>query len=143
MEKDLILIEQALGISRKEPNEYSPLALAYLGDAVYEVVIRTLVMSRGSVQLQKMHQKTASLVKADSQAGIYMVIEEQLTEEEKAVYKRGRNAHSGTMPKHATMKDYRMATGFEALIGYLYLKERMDRITELCAAGLREIGEIE
>lgn len=142
MEKDLILIENALGIERKNPNEYSPLALAYIGDAIYEVVIRTLVMSRGSVQLNKMHNKTASLVKADAQAKLYMSIEESLTEEEKAIYRRGRNAHSGTMPKHATMKDYRMATGFEALMGYLYLSENMERVTELCAMGLKAIGEI-
>ena len=80
-----------------------------------------------------MHKKTAGLVKAEAQANFYKVLEEELTEEEKAVYRRGRNAKSVTMAKHATMKDYRMATGFEALMGYLYLTEH----------GLKKLGELE
>ena len=126
-----------------EAREHSPLALAYLGDAVYELAIRTFVMNHGNTQVNKMHKKTAGLVKAEAQANFYKVLEEELTEEEKAVYRRGRNAKSVTMAKHATMKDYRMATGFEALMGYLYLTEQMERMAELLGHGLKKLGELE
>jgi len=126
-----------------EAREYSPLALAYLGDAVYELAIRTFVMNHGNTQVNKMHKKTAGFVKAEAQANFYKVLEEELTEEEKAVYRRGRNAKSVTMAKHATMKDYRMATGFEALMGYLYLTEQMERMAELLGHGLKKLGELE
>ena len=126
-----------------EAREYSPLALAYLGDAVYELAIRTFIMNHGNTQVNKMHKKTAGLVKAEAQANFYKVLEEELTEEEKAVYRRGRNAKSVTMAKHATMKDYRMATGFEALMGYLYLTEQMERMAELLGHGLKKLGELE
>ena len=104
--------------------------------------IRTLVMNRGNMQVNKMHKKTANLVKADAQARFYLLLEEELTDAEKAVYRRGRNAKSFTMPKHATMKDYRMATGFEALMGYLYLTEQFDRMAELLGKGLEQMGEL-
>ena len=127
METCLNCFKEAMKLKEVEAREYSPLALAYLGDAVYELAIRTFVMNHGNTQVNKMHKKTAGLVKAEAQANFYKVLEEELTEEEKAVYRRGRNAKSVTMAKHATMKDYRMATGFEALMGYLYLTEQMER----------------
>ena len=127
METGLNAFKEALHLKHVEAGEYSPLALAYIGDAVYELAIRTLVMNRGNMQVNKMHKKTANLVKADAQARFYLLLEEELTDAEKAAYRRGRNAKSFTMPKHATMKDYRMATGFEALMGYLYLTEQFDR----------------
>ena len=120
----------------------SPLALAYIGDAVYELAIRTRVVSRGNVQVSKMHKKSAGLVKAESQAALFKLISEELTEEEMAVYKRGRNAKSYTMAKNATMTDYRMATGLEALVGYLYLKEDFERLLTLIGHGLEKMGEI-
>ena len=126
----------------RESREYSPLALAYLGDAAYELAIRGMVMNRGNVQVNKMHKKTASLVKAQAQAAFYRLIEESLTEEEKAVYRRGRNAKPASVAKNATVHDYRMATGFEARIGYLYLTEQFARMSELLGEGLRKMGEI-
>ena len=114
-------IAKALKLEAVDPRTYSPLVLAYIGDAVYELLIRTKVINHGSMQVNKMHKKSASLVKAETQANIIKAIQEDLTEEELAVYKRGRNAKSATTAKHATMIDYRMATGFEALVGYLYL----------------------
>lgn len=143
METCLNCFKEAMKLKEVEAREYSPLALAYLGDAVYELAIRTFVMNHGNTQVNKMHKKTASLVKAEAQANFYKVLEEELTEEEKAVYKRGRNAKSVTMAKHATMKDYRMATGFEALMGYLYLTEQMERMAELLGHGLKKLGELE
>lgn len=143
METCLNCFKEAMKLKEVEAREYSPLALAYLGDAVYELAIRTFVMNHGNTQVNKMHKKTAGLVKAEAQANFYKVLEEELTEEEKAVYRRGRNAKSVTMPKHATMKDYRMATGFEALMGYLYLTEQMERMAELLGHGLKKLGELE
>ena len=143
METCLHCFTKALKLKEVEARDYSPLALAYLGDDVYELSIRTFVMNHGNTQVNKMHKKTAGLVKAEAQANFYKVLEEELTEEEKAVYRRGRNAKSVTMAKHATMKDYRMATGFEALMGYLYLTEQMERMAELLGHGLKKLGELE
>lgn len=135
------LMAEALKLQPVNVCAYSPLVLAYIGDAVYEVLIRTKVINRGSMQVNKMHKKSASLVKAESQANMIKVLQEELTEEELSVYKRGRNARSATMAKHATMIDYRMATGFEALIGYLYLQSRYERLLTLIHDGLEKIGE--
>lgn len=121
---------------------YSPLVLAYIGDGVYELMIRTMIVNRGNMQVSKMHRKSASLVKAETQAKLIKLLEPELTEEEMAVYKRGRNAKSATMAKHATMIDYRMATGFEALIGYLFLAERFIRMAQVIGWGLEKLGEL-
>lgn len=143
MEESLISrCKELLMLEERDPNGYSPLVLAYLGDAVYELVIRTRVVNRGNTQVNKMHRMTAGLVKAEAQAKMYMLLEEKLTEEEQAVYRRGRNAKSATMAKHATMRDYRMATGFEALMGWLYLNGRLERLTELVSLGLKKMGEL-
>lgn len=135
-------IAKALNLEAVDPCTYSPLVLAYIGDAVYELLIRTKVINHGSMQVNKMHKKSASLVKAETQANIIKAIQDDLTEEELAVYKRGRNAKSATTAKHATMIDYRMATGFEALVGYLYLQARHSRLLELIRDGLEKIGEL-
>lgn len=134
-------MKQALVLQDVDVCTYSPLVLAYIGDAVYELLIRTRVINQGSMQVNKMHKKSASLVKAETQANLIKVLQEELTQEEHAVYKRGRNAKSVTTAKHATMIDYRMATGFEALVGYLYLTGRMDRLLLLVHDGLEKIGE--
>ncbi len=134
-------MKQALELQDVDVRTYSPLVLAYIGDAVYELLIRTRVINHGSMQVNKMHKKSASLVKAETQANLIKALMDGLTEEELAVYKRGRNAKSVTTAKHATMIDYRMATGFEALIGYLYLTEQTGRMLELVHEGLEKIGE--
>lgn len=120
---------------------YSPLTLAYMGDGIYELIIRTLLVKQGNAQASKLHRKASSLVKASAQAAMIQALKEELTEEEFAVFKRGRNAHSGTMAKNATMSDYRKATGFEALMGYLYLKGDWERMFYLIKQGLTK-GEI-
>ena len=130
------------GLLRENPRQMSAATLAFLGDAVYELLIRTKVINHGSMQVNKMHKKSASLVKAETQANIIKAIQDDLTEEELAVYKRGRNAKSATTAKHATMMDYRMATGFEALVGYLYLQAQHDRLLDLIRDGLEKIGEL-
>lgn len=136
------MIKQALQLQDMDANSYSPLALAYIGDAVYELLIRTRVMNQGNMQVNKMHKRSAALVKAQAQAELIGQIFNELSAEEMAIYKRGRNARSATMPKHATMRDYRMATGFEALVGYLYLTGCHERLLELIHAGLMKIGEL-
>ncbi len=116
--------------------EYSPLALAYIGDAVYELIIRSLVLNEGNRQVQKMHKRTSSMVQASAQARIITALNDRLTEEEHAVYKRGRNAKSMSPAKNQSVSDYHKATGFEALMGYQYLKKEWKRMLELIKAGL-------
>ncbi len=135
------LMDEALKLQPVDARGYSPLVLAYIGDAVYELFIRTRVINQGSIQVNKMHKKSASLVKAETQANIIRALMEELTEEELAVYKRGRNAKAVSTAKHATMIDYRMATGFEALMGYLYLTGDYARLLALVHDGLEKIGE--
>ena len=106
-------------------------------------MIRAKVVNKGSIQVNKLHKKSAELVKAGTQAAMIRLLEEELTAQEHAVYKRGRNAKSVTMAKHATMADYRTATGFEALVGWLFLEERFERLTELVSMGLEKIGAME
>jgi ribonuclease-3 family protein len=102
-------------------------------------------MNHGSTQVNNMHKKSAKLVNAGTQADIIrrLLEEEDLTPEEIAVYKRGRNAKSVTTAKHATMADYRTATGFEALCGYLYLNGELERLIAVVSKGLERIGELE
>lgn len=132
------LLNQVFHLEDKDLRTYSPLTLAYIGDGVYELVIRTILVKKGNCPVNQLHRKASSLVKAGTQSSMMEVIEPMLTEEEHSVYRRGRNAHSPTMAKHATMADYRRATGFEALIGYLYLKDDFSRIIELVRAGIGE-----
>ena len=142
METGLDCFKKALRLGPVDAGQYSPLALAYIGDAVYELIIRTMIMNRGNVQVNKMHRRTAALVMAGAQADLYRRLEPDLTEAERAVYRRGRNAKSATMPRHATMKDYRTATGLEALVGYLYLTEQFERLAQLMGLGLERLGAI-
>ena len=135
------LMKEALQLEPIDVCSYSPLALAYMGDAVYEVLIRTRVMNRGSMQVNKMHKKSASLVKAEAQARMIQALQEELTEEETAVYIRGRNAHSASSAKNESIRVYRLATGFEALVGYLYLTGQYERLLKLVHDGLERIGE--
>ena len=143
METSLIeFMTKGLDLPQMDPKAYSPLGLAYIGDAVYEIGVRTLVISEGNMSVNKYHKKSSSLVKASAQAGVYDNIKEKLTDEEAAVYKRGRNAKSATAAKNASIVEYRMATGVEALIGYLYLSGRTARALELIKIGL-DVGENE
>mgnify|MGYP001131975629 CR=1 FL=1 len=119
-----------------KPNEVSSLALAYIGDAIYEIFVRTMVLSKGNAPVNKLHKQSKEYVNAKGQAELYQVIAEYLTEEEKAVFRRGRNAKSYTTPKNMDIADYRCATGLEALFGYLYLKGDMQRALELFEKGV-------
>ena len=129
-------IYRQFGESKLKPEQYSALGLAYIGDAVYDLIIRTLVLRKGNYSVKTFHKMTSSIVKAESQARLVESIEPDLTEEENRVFHHGRNAKSATSAKNASITDYRIATGFEALIGYLYLSHRMDRAMELVKDGL-------
>lgn len=121
--------------------EYSPLALAYIGDAVFDLIIRSLVLNEGNRQVQKLHKRTSAIVQASSQARMITALNDELSQEEHAVYKRGRNAKSLSPAKNQSVSDYHKATGFEALIGYLYLKKEWKRMLELIKAGLEILQE--
>ena len=138
METNLIQLDELFHLENQDLRSYSPLTLAYIGDGVYELIIRTILVKKGNCPVNRLHKKASSLVKAGEQSAIMEVIEEELTPEELSVYRRGRNAHSPTMAKHATMADYRRATGFEALMGYLYLKEDYTRMLTLVRMGIGE-----
>lgn len=118
--------------SNKKPNQYSPLALAYIGDGVYELYVRSRVIEEHSnLPAHKLHLHTVKYVKAHAQSNSIEALQNILTEEEAAVYRRGRNAKSATVPKNANIVEYRRATGFEALIGYVYLTGDTERLNKL------------
>lgn len=137
----LTKIKETFAVREADVRAYSPLTLAYIGDAVYDIIIRTVVVGRSNRPANELHKKTSSLVKAETQAMLVEALLPRLSEEEAAVYKRGRNAKSYTSAKNATIADYRKATGFEALVGYLYLQDRTGRVLELVREGLIQIGK--
>ena len=138
METYLMQMKELFHLEDQDIRSYSPLTLAYIGDGVYELIIRTILVKKGNCPVNRLHKKASSLVKAAAQSAIIEKIEEELTQEEHDIYRRGRNAHSPTMAKHATMADYRRATGFDALMGYLYLKEDYERMITLVRKGIGE-----
>ena len=121
--------------------EYSPLTLAYIGDSIYDLIIKSLGVNEGNRQVQKLHKETSMRVQASAQSKMMRAIQEHLTEEEHAVFKRGRNAKSVSPAKNQSITDYRRATGFEALMGYLYLKKEWKRMLELVKIGLESMDE--
>ena len=121
--------------------EYSPLTLAYIGDSSDDLIIKALVVNEGNRQVQKLHKETSMRVQASAQSKMMRAIQEHLTEEEHAVFKRGRNAKSVSPAKNQSITDYRRATGFEALMGYLYLKKEWKRMLELVKIGLESMDE--
>lgn len=133
------IISENMGLKDNPIESYSPLTLAYIGDAIYEIVIRTMVVSEGNTQVNKLHKRSSSLVKAETQAKMIKLLMEKdkLTEEELHYYKRGRNAKSYTSAKNASIGDYRIATGFEALMGYLYITRQSGRMISLIKDGLK------
>ena len=146
LDNDLVkCIYEGLDMKHTEPSQLSPLVLAYIGDSIYDLVIKTWVIEQGNMQVNKLsrfnklNKKTSSIVKAESQSAMIGVIEPMLSEHEEAVYKRGRNAKSYTSAKNASIGDYRRATGFEALMGYLYLSGQYERMMELVKAGLESL----
>ena len=129
-------IKEEYGLLDVNPNELAPLILAHIGDAIYEVVIRTITLSKGNRAIEKVHKDATKYVNAKAQADIIEKLQPILTEEELNIYKRGRNAKSNTKAKNASINDYRKATGFEALMGYLYLSNKTERMLDLIKEGI-------
>lgn len=122
---------------------YSPLALAYIGDCIFDLVIKSLILNEGNKPVQKLHKETSRYVQASSQSKMMRRLQEELTEEEHQIYKRGRNSKTVSPAKNQTVTDYRRATGFEALIGYLYLNREYRRMLELVKLGIDSLNEEE
>jgi ribonuclease III family protein len=121
----------------------SPLELAFIGDAVWELYARSHVLARGIRRPNALHKETTKYVRAKAQAELAAVLWDRLTEEEQTVLRKGRNAKSGTVRKNADILDYRHSTGFEALIGYLYGQADRSRLEELCQFALQHIDDME
>lgn len=132
-------MSQIPGMKSADPKMSSPLVLAYIGDCVYDLIIKMMVAGRGGKQVHKLHEETSRYVQASAQSFMMRAMQEHLTDEEHSVYRRGRNTRSVSAAKNQSITDYRRATGFEALIGYLYLKKEYKRLTELVTIGLESI----
>lgn len=148
MEKSIMVdfhdyIENALQLQEVDTNSYSPLVLAYIGDCVFDLIIKSMVINGGNKQVHKLHEETSGYVQASSQSKMMRAMQPCLNEEEHAIYRRGRNAKSVSPAKNQSITDYRRATGFEALIGFLYLKREYERIMELVKIGLDSLEEKE
>ncbi len=133
-------VKEVFGCGEQDVRQYSPLALAYIGDAVYDLVIRSVVVERANRPSRDLHRETVRYVNAVAQAQMIHLLLGELTEEELAVYKRGRNAKPYTFAKNSSIQEYKQATGYEALVGYLYLTDRMDRLLALVKRGIELAG---
>ncbi|MCI8835900.1 MAG: ribonuclease III [Ruminococcus sp.] len=129
-------IQEMLHLEAMDAKVYSPLVLAYIGDCVYDLVIKSMVISKGNRQVHKLHEETSSYVQASAQSLMMRAMQEHLTAEEHTVYRRGRNTKPVSAAKNQSITDYRRATGFEALLGYLYLNGEYERLLELVKIGL-------
>lgn len=124
-------INEAFGIDEVDLKTYSPLTLAFLGDCVYDLIIRTMLVEEKNRSVSSLHKDKSSLVCAEKQAEMSKKMKDILTEEEYDIFRRGRNAKTVSHAKNAGLADYHKATGFECLIGYLYLEGKVDRILEI------------
>ena len=136
-------MQEVFQMKEVDVHSYSPLTLAYIGDSIYDLIIKSLVINQGNRQVNKLHKETSMYVQASTQSLMMRAMQEELTEEEHAVYKRGRNAKSVSPAKNQSITDYRRATGFEALLGYLYLKKERKRMLDLVKIGLDSLKEKE
>jgi len=135
-------LEKTFGIGKWKTSQQSALSLAFIGDCVYDLVIRTILTTHEGGTNKSLHKKATNIVKAESQALLIDAIEDELTEEEKQIFHHGRNAKSSSSAKNASIVAYRKATGLEALIGYLYLEKRYSRIMTLMKSGLTKTGQL-
>lgn len=138
----LELIKKEFNISGENPNSLSPLTLAFIGDSVFGAIVKTVVVLSGNCPANELDKKAVKYIKATSQAKMadFLLENEMLTEEENNIYRRGRNAKSPTTAKNASVGDYRKATGLEALVGYLYLQGKQERVVELVRQCVDALG---
>lgn len=130
-------------LTDREANAYSPLSLAFLGDSVYDTLVREHLLMKANMPVSKLHSAKIKLVCAEFQSDAYEKVAEQLSERELAVLKRGRNATGNTVPKHADAVQYRRATAIESLFGFLYITGRTERVRELFALIMSDGEEAE
>ncbi len=130
-------MSEALGYPMEDPRQIPALNLAYVGDTVYDLYVRAYLIHTHPEMVHNLHVLSAQMVCAQGQARAFFALEPLLTEEELAVYRRGRNAHSGTVPKNANVTDYRVATGLETLLGHLWVLGREERIDALMAIAVQ------
>ncbi|MBR0157256.1 MAG: ribonuclease III [Clostridia bacterium] len=128
------------GKGHADPAQLGPLSLAYMGDTVYDLYVRTMLLDTTTLTAHGLHQAAVKLVCAKAQAAAFRRIEPMLTEQELAVFRRGRNTHIGTVPHSASIIDYRIATGLEAMLGWLYLSGDDGRIRTIMSAILSDDG---
>ena len=133
-------IEDIAGKDAKA-KELSPLVLAYVGDSVFELIVRTYVVYEGTRHVKELNIISDKMVNAKAQIDLYNAVKDMFTDEEAAVYRRGRNAKISSSAKNATLADYKRATGLEALFGYLYLSDNVSRAMELFKAGMENLKE--
>lgn len=136
----LQLIRRDFGLVEVDLRTLSPLTLAFVGDCVYDLILRTVIVERHNASPNQLHREKSRLAKAPSQAEMAEALQEELTQEELAVYRRGRNAKSHTTAKNASVLDYRKATGLEALYGWLYLSGQEERLLQLIRLSLNRLG---
>lgn len=136
MEHFFDTFREKLNIGELDVRTYSPLALAYIGDSIYDCLIKLYLVGQGNRSVNKFHKLSKNYVKASEQARILKAIEPMLSEDELKIIKRGRNAKSQSVPKNAKLSDYQMATGFECLLGYLMITRDYDRIIECVVEGI-------
>ena len=137
IEKPILLtVNEIFNSKEVRPNEYSPLALAFIGDSVFDLVIKSVIVEKANCQVNKLQNKTSKIVRTTTQALIVDALKDELSEEEANIYRRGRNAKPYTKAKNASYSEYCKATGLEALVGYLYLKGETKRLVSLIKLGL-------
>lgn len=139
MEEGLTLLEEIrrkFCVSGVDIRTYSPLTFAYIGDAIYEMVIRTLIVDQGQRAANSLHKHTTRIVCAQTQAKLIDALMDSLTEEELVIYRRAKNAKLNSTAKNATIQEYRKATAFEAVCGYLYLTNQTNRLLDLVKKGI-------
>ena len=133
-------LNSKFGIESQDIRTYSPLTLAYIGDAIFDVIIRSILVNKGNTAVNNLHKRASSIVKAKTQSDMVKAIMDDLTEEEQDYYRRGRNSKPHTKAKNASTIEYLDATGFEAVMGFLYLTGNMDRACELVKLGIEKLG---
>lgn len=135
-------INKEFDVKEVDIREYSPLTLAFIGDCVFDLIIRSIVVERANQSPEKLHRKKSNIVKASAQSAMAVALSEAgvFDEKESDIYRRGRNAKSYSSAKNASIADYRKATGIEAVMGYLYLTGNSERAVELTKRGLELVG---
>ena len=139
MEKSLKSLIDKYELKSIPAAQYSPLVLAYIGDSVFDVIVKSILVSRSNAPVNVLNKRASFLVRAVAQSKMVDIIMPLLTEKEANIYRRGHNSKPGTTAKNASVADYMRATGFEAVIGYLYLNDEDERLMELASAAIEGI----